>query len=427
MPLLNRLRRRPGRALLMGFGLLLLGVLHLTVLQLETVNRFFYPLVWWSFIVTLDAFNGLWDRNVLLGRPGNVLPIAGVSMLLWFVFEVYNLWLANWYYVGVSSSWLVHWPLVAVSFATVLPGLWVVQQSLDQQLPSGWFRGSRWDLRLWQRRVLLGVGILGSFGPFLAPRLCFPLVWVGPGLIVETLEYRRGGPCFLGHVEAGRYRDLVTWMIAGGVCGFLWEFWNSLTVTHWIYTVPFLEDWRLFEMPLLGYLGFLPFAPMTWRLYVSLRRILPSWPRVARLGFWVGVLAFSLLTLMAMQHHTVVSRYPDLRKFTGWTQRERRVLKRHDLRSPWQALKTLRDSSIRRKVNYLRFAGLGTEVGNCLWQHGIRSVEAIRRRSPSTLAQRLQACQGGSRDVWRRRALDWQYRDLQPRVPVLPVQPASED
>ena len=44
------------------------------------------------------------------------------------------------------------------------------------------------------------------------------------------------------------------------MCGVLWEFWNYWAATKWTYTVPYLGDLKIFEMPVLGYLGFPPFA-----------------------------------------------------------------------------------------------------------------------------------------------------------------------
>ena len=44
------------------------------------------------------------------------------------------------------------------------------------------------------------------------------------------------------------------------MCGFLWELWNVHSYPKWIYHVPGAEFWYLFEMPALGYLGYLPFG-----------------------------------------------------------------------------------------------------------------------------------------------------------------------
>jgi hypothetical protein len=36
--------------------------------------------------------------------------------------------------------------------------------------------------------------------------------------------------------------------------------WNFYSMPKWIYTVPGVDRWHVFEMPLLGYAGYLPFG-----------------------------------------------------------------------------------------------------------------------------------------------------------------------
>ena len=52
---------------------------------------------------------------------------------------------------------------------------------------------------------------------------------------------------------------LALW-IGGLLCGFFWELWNSRSYPQWIYHTPGVVGPKLFEMPLPGYLGYLPFA-----------------------------------------------------------------------------------------------------------------------------------------------------------------------
>ena len=56
-------------------------------------------------------------------------------------------------------------------------------------------------------------------------------------------------------------------MAGGATCGLCWEFWNYWALAKWSYNLPFLgglEHYRYFEMPWLGFLGFLPFALECW-------------------------------------------------------------------------------------------------------------------------------------------------------------------
>ena len=44
------------------------------------------------------------------------------------------------------------------------------------------------------------------------------------------------------------------------VCAFFWELWNVYSYPKWVYEIPGVGFAHLFEMPLLGYLGYLPFS-----------------------------------------------------------------------------------------------------------------------------------------------------------------------
>ena len=48
--------------------------------------------------------------------------------------------------------------------------------------------------------------------------------------------------------------------LAGLVCGFFWEMWNYGSLAHWEYSVPLVHRFEIFQMPLLGYSGYLPFG-----------------------------------------------------------------------------------------------------------------------------------------------------------------------
>jgi hypothetical protein len=63
----------------------------------------------------------------------------------------------------------------------------------------------------------------------------------------------------------------------------LWEFWNYWALAKWTYTVPYLDHLKVFEMPVLGYLGFPPFVLECYAMAVWLRSVVvrdPAPPRV---------------------------------------------------------------------------------------------------------------------------------------------------
>jgi hypothetical protein len=36
--------------------------------------------------------------------------------------------------------------------------------------------------------------------------------------------------------------------------------WNAGSLAHWTYSIPFVQRFMIFEMPVLGYAGYLPFG-----------------------------------------------------------------------------------------------------------------------------------------------------------------------
>ena len=106
--------------------------------------------------------------------------------------------------------------------------------------------------------------------PFLVSRdvaryLAAP-VWLGFIFLLDPINSRLGGDTLM----ADRHRAAAL-LGSGLLCGVLWEVWNFWAGTKWHYTVPIMEDWKVFEMPLPGYLGFPPFALECFTMYVFVR------------------------------------------------------------------------------------------------------------------------------------------------------------
>jgi len=131
------------------------------------------------------------------------------------------------------------------------------------------------------------------------------LVWLGFVFLLDPLNHRLGAPSLLGDWQRGSHRRLFSLLCAGFVCGFLWECWNYWAGAKWIYTVPFVGHLKIFEMPLLGFFGFPPFAVECFvithfvaRLHMLLRErlpsclLLPAWACLAVLLFLLDLLVF---------------------------------------------------------------------------------------------------------------------------------------
>ena len=206
--------------------------------------------------------------------------MAWLSVGCWLVFEVYNMHLWNWYYVGVPENPWARNLAYLWSFATISPGIFETADVLDGL---GLFRTARARPRemstLWLSvSFLLGIAFMTipPLLPIQAARYTFALVWVGFILLLEPLNRALGAPSVYRALEEGNPRPLYILLAAGGICGLLWEFWNFWAAAGWRYTIPWPLDFGVyyFRMPILGMLGFPPFALECYAMYHFLRRML---------------------------------------------------------------------------------------------------------------------------------------------------------
>jgi hypothetical protein len=73
-----------------------------------------------------------------------------------------------------------------------------------------------------------------------------------------------GNRSLLAYPAKGDWRPVVSLSVGCLICGFFWEMWNYYSYPKWIYDVPGVSFLHVFEMPLLGYGGYVPFA---WELF----------------------------------------------------------------------------------------------------------------------------------------------------------------
>jgi len=104
----------------------------------------------------------------------------------------------------------------------------------------------------------------------IAPYMAAP-VWLGFIFLLDPLNAQLGGESLLADFRAGRSDRLINLALSGLLCGVLWEFWNYWAGAKWHYTVPIMENLKVFEMPVPGYLGFPAFAFECFTMYVFAR------------------------------------------------------------------------------------------------------------------------------------------------------------
>jgi hypothetical protein len=204
--------------------------------------------------------------NCLMTRqPRTFLSLFPVSTAFWWFFEYLNRFVQNWYYVEVSRfSSLEYFMLASASFSTVLPAVlgtreYLLTFSFFDKAFGSYIRLSPKSARplAFFFLILSGIGLV-CIG--LLPNYLFPLLWISPLVIIVSLQTMMNEKHMLSDLSKGRWTIIVVSAVSALICGFFWEMWNYFSMAKWVYSVPYVQKFHLFEMPLLGYAGYLPFG-----------------------------------------------------------------------------------------------------------------------------------------------------------------------
>lgn len=268
----------------LGLGIVIVAEAAL-LLGHPLVARWFTPIVWTGYVVFIDAIVARrLGRSYLSTDRAEGLLVVLTSIACWWLFEWYNaprFWRGDddllglwWQYHGLEPNlWLrrlgYDW-----AFATIFPALFLTAAALRTTALRG-VRVGPWRPAPTLLRASIVLGAVFVVLPLIVvSSWLVPLVWTGFVLLLEPLNARAGRPSWLADLAHGDASRLAALLASGAICGVLWEFWNYWAATKWTYTVPFLGDVKIFEMPVLGYLGFLPFALECYAMWHWVRRCL---------------------------------------------------------------------------------------------------------------------------------------------------------
>ncbi|MCY4498649.1 MAG: hypothetical protein OXC14_15355 [Rhodospirillaceae bacterium] len=252
---------------------------------------FLTPLCWTGLLFLLD---GLLHRCVRQGtspirnRPWRFAAIYLISIPVWLIFDWVNFrYIGAWRYHGLPEDLFIRYAGYFLAFGAICPGMFLIAD-IVQRTRVARLRGPVLAPNAAVRVILIAAGGAMALYPFLVRDPVGSLtLWLGWFFLLDPINERIGAPSIFGDWRQGRYGRTVSLMAAGAICGLLWEFWNYWAVTKWTYNLPFLgplEEIAYFEMPALGFLGFLPFALECWAMVqtilwlarsLGLRRIKP--------------------------------------------------------------------------------------------------------------------------------------------------------
>ena len=410
----------------------------LAVAKVEPFASNIYLFAWYGLILSFDQIIRHIEDCSLIARLGpSFFLVLFWSSATWFIFELVNLRIQNWYYIFLAEDLVVRFVGTVVSFATVLPGIFWIDHCLALK---GVGRPGRWRRLRFSNPSLYALQLDGLLMMMLAlvwPQYFFPLVWVALTLFVAPINYRRGIDGLLAQLEVGNYGPTLRLLLTGLIAGVFWEFFNFWARSKWIYTVPYFDELKLFEMPILGFLGFPPFAVECACLYRLLvwHRLAPPFGAFARQKEETGRLTRGVAIVVAaicsvgsfyyMDRQTVVSYAPRIDDVQALSEQDRRRLDELGIRyltelegtgsdALWRKLKDEfgnedTDRIWRTSSLYLH-QGIGVKTGNLIVEAGYGSLDDLVGYSADEIREQLTSVAGDRRvptlaqiRVWIRR------------------------
>lgn len=418
------------------FGIILLFLSEIFLFKkIEPFYSWFYCFAWWPYILTLDAIiYRLKGNSLIVNRTKEFFLMIPWSIFIWLIFEAANLSLENWYYINLPHSIVERWLGYAIAYGTVLPGMFETAELLESSIfkspphPLPLPMGERGRAR-GGHIVLILLGAVCLVLSVLIPEYFFPLIWVGFIFLLEPFNYRFGGRSLLRDLEKGTPKKIYLLLVAGIICGFLWEFWNFWAHSKWVYTVPFFEKTKGFEMPYPGFLGFPPFAVQAYVMYnfISLFRFQRGWEEstyhlnlekrtrpLTTILIAILLVSFFILIFRAIDLKTVDS-YEVRLEDAYWIEPKYRkelpkvgITNLDDLLSKTKEKKdrdelALRLLISREELNYwveraqlVQLKGMGVENLRSLERVGIHSISALSAEDPELLYKKMEGASQGN-------------------------------
>jgi hypothetical protein len=222
----------------------------------------FFPL-WLGYILAIDWLVQLrTGSSIWLRSRKQFLLLFVASAPVWWLFELINWRTGNWEYLGadVFSPFEYHL-LCTICFSVVMPAVfetaelagsfrWLQRSAFGPRIASG----PSLNVTL----LLTGLSMLAAL--LVWPKYFYPFTWISLVLILEPGNLWLGRQSLLATLQRGDWRKVLSLGLGALICGFFWELWNYYSFPKWVYHTPGADFLHIFEMPLPGYAGYIPFA-----------------------------------------------------------------------------------------------------------------------------------------------------------------------
>jgi len=229
----------------------------------------FFPL-WLGFCLTVDAFVFIRRGTSLIKRSlKKYILLFIISAPVWWLFELFNSLTQNWFYDGKQYfTELQFFVLASISFSTVIPAVF---ETAELSRTFKWIQNLKTYKKLIPANKIIGLFFLLGTGTLMLeiifPRIFYPFIWITVYFLIEPLNIKMKNRNLLQSTQKGDWRPVISLWIGCLICAFFWEMWNYYSYPRWYYYLPMVNFLHIFEMPVLGYIGYLPFSMELFAVY----------------------------------------------------------------------------------------------------------------------------------------------------------------
>ena len=229
----------------------------------------FFPL-WLGYILFVDSLILLRKKSSLLKRNiKRFILLFIISAPAWWLFELLNIRTANWIYVGKEFFTDFEYAAYAtLSFSTVMPAVFETAELISTFKWTDRFQKKKSFSKTSRKtKIIFTIGLICLAFILLLPDYFFYLNWLSIFLIIEPINIWMKNKSLFDFLSEGNWKPFICLITGCIICGFFWEMWNYYSYPKWVYHLQLANFFHIFEMPVLGYLGYIPFSLELFAIY----------------------------------------------------------------------------------------------------------------------------------------------------------------
>ncbi|WP_138476252.1 mechanosensitive ion channel protein MscS [Dyadobacter bucti] len=252
--------------------------------------------LFWGFALLMDGW--VYVRTggkSIIGRSGRELIGIGVASVSgWLIFEYLNFFVDdNWIYPKgdmIPDNQFTIYAVIGSAGLMPLAFEWYCLLLTFDGLKNRFSNGPKIRIAGWLGYVMLAVCYLALFFIAFYPDTLFTLLWVVPLIILSIVLEKLEIWTPFNMVKDGNWSPVLLFALSYLIQGFLLEFQNYFSAYHengqiitqtpayWAYSVPYVNVYHIFEMPALGFMGYLPFGTycIIWWIVFAFLLNIPS-------------------------------------------------------------------------------------------------------------------------------------------------------